>query len=317
MSTRGRVLYLSLGTPHLEYTGVVAALRKRGVQAEMVHLHEVDTIDWKEVGLVNVRMCRGYPTHPDFLHRLEVLHDLLRRLPEGPVPMINPIRLVREAVDKAVYLRRLADAGTELVPTRWIETGSNTSLADLMDDTGWDDVVVKPTVSAGSWRTTRVSRAGVSGSPTHLVLGGSAQSELSSLSATHEVCVQQFLPSILTEGEYSFVFLGGLLSHTVLKTVGTDGGWWAHERLGGVNHPHKPSQQDEAWARSVFTTLERLYGSLPFGRVDGIRSSDGELLLLECELAIPRLLLPEGRAFDRYADVIAETLERPASLATA
>jgi hypothetical protein len=56
--------------------------------------------------------------------------------------------------------------------------------------------------------------------------------------------------------------------------------------------------------------LVERYGWLWFGRVDGIRDDQGHLRLLECELAIPRLLLPEGRAFDRYAQAISEGIRR-------
>ncbi|MFX8910883.1 hypothetical protein ABTN03_19720, partial [Acinetobacter baumannii] len=60
--------------------------------------------------------------------------------------------------------------------------------------------------------------------------------------------------------------------------------------------------------------LERRYGPLWFARVDGIRTGDGRIQLLECELAIPRLLLQEGQAFGTYARVIAEGIRRVKAL---
>jgi len=117
------------------------------------------------------------------------------------------------------------------------------------------------------------------------------------------------LTQILREGELSFVFLGGRFSHAVRKTVGDNGGWWAHERLGGRNYLYRPQPEEVAWAGSVHDALQSRYGSLRFGRIDGLRGENGQLLLLECELAIPRLLLPEGNAFDRYADMIVECLD--------
>lgn len=314
--SRARVVYLSMGAPHLEYEGVAAALAERGVEAHLVHLDDVDRVDWEGVELVNVRMCRGYHTDPRFLERVTHLHDRLRNAPGGPIPMANDLGLIRDAVDKGRYLRRLAEEdGVGLIPTRWLPRGTDLRVADLMDEAGWDDVVIKPTVSAGSWRTIRVSRTGRSTSDSHYVLNGAGDSapyeeQVRALLATRDLFAQRFLPAVLDDGELSLVFLGGRFSHAVRKTVGTDGGWWAHERLGGVNHAVEPTAEEFAWGQEIHEALERRYGHLLFGRVDGIRDTEGNLRLLECELAIPRLLLPEGRAFGRYADVITRGLRQ-------
>ncbi|SER68066.1 hypothetical protein SAMN04487983_102060 [Streptomyces sp. yr375] len=316
---RTDVVYLSMGSPHREYSGVAAALAERGVRAHLVHLDDVDAVDWSGVGLVNVRMCRGYHTDPDFLARLERLHDVLRELPQGPIPLANSLPLLRGAVDKGRYLRLLADkAGIGLIPTRWLPRGTDLRIAELLDDTGWDDVVIKPTVSAGSWRTVRISRTGRSTSDSHFILeasrGGTPpyEEQLRQLLTTHDLFAQRFLPSVLDQGELSLVFLGGQFSHAVRKTVGQDGGWWAHERFGGINHRVQPTDEEYAWGAEIHRALERHYGRLWFGRIDGIRDENGDLRLLECELAIPRLLLPEGNAFGRYADVITSALRDPA-----
>lgn len=303
------VIYLSLGAPHLEYPGVAKALSAKGVEARMVHLDDVDSVDWTDVALVNVRMCRWYHKIPDFLPRIERLHERLQQTPSRPVPMANNIDMIRDAVDKARYLRRLSEDGVDLIPTQWIDRGSGVKTAELMERTGWNDIVIKPTISSGSWNTIRVSRQGPSTSDTHFLLqAGTAEKEydahIERLLVTHDLCVQPFLPSVLAFGELSFVFLGGKLSHVVRKTTGSTG-WWAHERLGGLNHVHEPQSDEVEWAQNIYRALLRRYGDLWFGRIDGLRDDQGRLRLLECELAIPRLLLPEGNAFDRYAEVIA------------
>jgi glutathione synthase/RimK-type ligase-like ATP-grasp enzyme len=315
MRTQPTAIYLSMGTPHLEYPAVAAALAERGVTARLVHLDDIDAVDWSVVGLVNVRMCRGYHTDPGFLERLKRLNDQLQELPGGPVPMANSINLIRDAVDKSRYLPLLAADGIDVIPTRWITCGSRLDVADLMDDTGWDDVVIKPTVSAGSWRTIRVSRQPIRSSDSQFVLDGTRGRApydvlARQLLETRDLFVQPFLPSVLDYGEVSGVYLGGTLSHAVRKTVGKTGGWWAHERLGGLNYPLKASDHQLTWMQRVYEALERRYGRLWFGRIDAIHDETGSMRLLECELAIPRLLLPEGQAFGRYADVIARTVKK-------
>ncbi|KTT63258.1 hypothetical protein NS383_20300 [Pseudomonas oryzihabitans] len=306
-----KVIYLSLGAPHLEYPLVEAALRAEGVEARMVHLDEWATLDLTDIELVNLRMCRWYHKLPDFQQRVEAFHERLQRAPGGPIPLANPLPLVLDALDKGRYLRKLAEDGIELIPTRWIAAGSPLPLAQLMAEQGWDDVVIKPTVSSGSWNTIRVSRQGPSTSDSHFVLTGDGfaqEAALKTLVQTHDLCVQLFQPAVMAFGELSFVFLGGELSHVVRKTVDGQGGWWAHERLGGHNFRWQATAEERRWAEGVYAALERRYGRLWFGRVDGLHAEDGHLRLLECELAIPRLLLPEGQAFQRYARVIAEGL---------
>ncbi|NQE66737.1 hypothetical protein NG2371_01185 [Nocardia gamkensis] len=317
---RTQVVYLRTGSPHQEYSGVAETLAERGVKARLVHLDDLDDMDWSGVGLVNVRMCRGYHTTPGFLARLERLHTLLQELPQGPVPLVNHLPLLRDAIDKGRYLRALADKeGITLIPTRWLPSGTDLRIEDLMEDTGWDDLVIKPTVSAGSWRTIRVSRTGPSTSDSHFVLRSARnctppyEARVRELLATRNLFAQRFLPSVLDQGELSMIFLGGRFNHAVRKTVGHDGGWWAHERHGGINHPVQPTEEEHAWGHRVYQAIERCYGRLLFGRIDGIRDESGTLRLLECELAIPRLLLPEGRAFDAYADVIIRALRDPAN----
>lgn len=307
-----KAIYLSLGAPHLEYPGVEAALRAEGVEARMVHIDAFGALDLEDVDLVNLRMCRWYHKDPAFQQRVESVHRRLQQVRRGPVPMANPLPLVIDALDKGRYLRRLGQDGIELIPTLWIDKGTAFNLSHLMEEQGWTDVVVKPTISSGSWNTIRVSRRGPSLDEHHFVLEGDAfarESDLAALARSHDLIVQPFLPSVLEFGELSFVFLGGRLSHTVRKTVGA-GGWWAHERLGGCNFRWTPSPQDEAWAVRVNDALERRYGPLWFARVDGIHAGDGRIQLLECELAIPRLLLQEGQAFGTYARVIAEGIRR-------
>ncbi|AOY62658.2 hypothetical protein FPL06_11645 [Xanthomonas citri pv. glycines] len=305
-------IYLSLGAPHLEYPEAVQALRLRGVHARMVHLNEIDEVDLRGVDLINVRMCRWYHKHSGFLNQIERLHQRVQDLPDGAIPFANNIVLIRDALDKGLYLRKLGDSGIDLIPTRWVECAAPLRIQELMAETGWDDIVIKPTVSSGSWRTIRLSRGGRRSAKSHYVLGADTErytAILSRLLKTHSICVQRFEPSVLEFGELSFVFLGGHFSHAVRKTVGDQGGWWAHERLGGRNQPWSAGREELSWAQHVHDTLVRRYGWLWFDRIDVLHDRDGRLQLLECELAIPRLLLPEGQAFDRYAQVIADGIQ--------
>ncbi|WP_263065095.1 ATP-grasp domain-containing protein [Dickeya dadantii] len=300
-------VYISLGSPHLEYPQVADALLRQGINARMIHLDDASHYDWSDVDLVNVRMCRGYHREANFLQRIEQLSQQLQLLPR-PIPMANNIELIRDALDKNIYLRRLAtEDHIDIIPTLWIPRHTSVCLDEIMERQHWHDVVIKPTVSSGSWQTIRVSRTGQSMTDSHFIAAHKQRntppyhSLITTLLQTHDICIQPFLPSILERGEFSFVFLGGQFSHAVRKTVGNHNGWWAHERLGGINYVWEPDQAERDWAEHIYYTLERRYGRLWFGRIDGIYDEHHQLRLLECELAIPRLLLQDGNWFDRYA----------------
>ena len=168
--------------------------------------------------------------------------------------------------------------------------------------------MLKPAIGARSWHTYRVRREGpnlaiTAADGSTAVDSVDADGWLARLAQAGEVCLQQFLPEICRAGEFSAVFLGGRFSHAVAKTVAA-GGWIAHEGFGGRNRLWEASEAERRWAGAVEARLRRRFGVLPYARIDGIRDGAGELLLLECELVIPRLFLSEGEAFGRYADVL-------------
>jgi len=84
-----------------------------------------------------------------------------------------------------------------------------------------------------------------------------------------EYLVQPFIPEIAQEGEYRFIFIGGKLTHTVLKT---------QKKVTLV----QPSQ---ALAQQAAHALDT---DFLYARVDGINRS-GIFLLLELELIEPHL----------------------------
>src|SRR5690606_32937924 len=81
------------------------------------------------------------------------------------------------------------------------------SLADIMDATGWDEVVVKPAVSASAWETRRISRAAAA----------TSDADFERLLIRGDMLVQKYVPEITSDGEWSLLFFGGQYSHAVRK----------------------------------------------------------------------------------------------------
>jgi hypothetical protein len=311
-----RIALLHLGRIHDETPALRACLARRGIASELVPLPPLAADkragadaagdpDWGRFDLVTVRDCRDSHRHGDFLPRVRALAQHLERL---GVPLANPLPVIEAGHAKSDYLPRLAQDGVGLIPSRWLPRGWCGSLVDLLDDAGWQEAVLKPAIGSKSWHTYRVRREGAhlaitAADGSRPVAAGAVDGWLARLTLGGEVCLQRFLPAVCREGEFSAVVLGGCFSHAVAKTVAA-GGWIAHERFGGTNTPRQASGAERRWAAAIEAHLRRRFGVLPYARIDGLRDGAGDLLLLECELVIPRLFLTEGKAFDRYADVL-------------
>lgn len=311
-----RIALLHLGRIHDETPALQACLARRGIASELVPLpplaadkragaNDAGDPDWGRFDLVTVRDCRDSHRHGDFLPRVRALAEHLERL---GVPLANPLPVIEAGHAKSDYLPRLAQDGVDLIPSRWLPRGWCGSLAELLNAAGWEEAVLKPAIGSKSWHTYRVRREGAhlaitAADGSRPVAAGAVDGWLARLTLEGEVCLQRFLPAVCREGEFSAVVLGGRFSHAVAKTVAA-GGWIAHERFGGTNTLRQASAAERRWAAAIEGHLRRRFGVLPYARIDGIRDGAGDLLLLECELVIPRLFLTEGEAFDRYAEVL-------------
>lgn len=300
------VAFLHLGQTHDDFPDIAAALLKLGVRSELVALDEADRSDWSRYAAVNLRECRGFHLDDRFVARIAALRQQL-----GSTRLSNSVNVVRGAFDKRAYLPELESAGVATVPTHWLDADLEHDFTGLFECTGWDDLVIKPTVSSKSWNTFRLVRsaAGVqvhaAGPPTPPVQHGKNQWDalLKAALDRRAVCVQPFMPEVQTLGEASFVFLGGRLSHAVRK-MPAPGGWLAHEFYGGHNAVEPLTETHARWSERIFRLLQEQVGTIEYARIDAL-SDRGSLLLLECELIVPRLFLRESGTVDRYADVLA------------
>jgi hypothetical protein len=102
--------------------------------------------------------------------------------------------------------------------------------------------------------------------------------------------IQPLIPSIITEGEYSFLFVGGEFSHALVKRA-APGDYRIQEAYGGRSMKVEPSAADKARAGAV---LEALDEPPLYARVDMVRGADGRLMLMELEVLEPYLFPAEG-----------------------
>jgi glutathione synthase/RimK-type ligase-like ATP-grasp enzyme len=225
-------------------------------------------IDWKRYGGVMVNCAWDYQDrHEDFLATLD-------RIAAQGVPVFNSPDVVRWNIRKT-YLRDFEARGVPIIPTLWPEHPAAADIRTAFAEFGTEDVILKRQVGGGARAQVRYTRANMPADGPIMDRPG---------------MIQPFIPSIATEGEYSFLFVDGEFSHALVKRA-KQGDYRIQEAYGGTSQRIDASQQDERQARAV---LEALDEPQLYARVDMVRGADGRLLLMELEVIEPYLFPVDG-----------------------
>jgi hypothetical protein len=186
------------------------------------------------------------------------------------VRLANPAKVLAWNTDKR-YLRELAERGVAIPPTTFTDALSQNVVERAFADTGTDELIVKPAVSGGAWKTRRLRRGEAVGATDGMAM-----------------LLQPFLPTIETEGETSLLYFGGRLSHAVNKRP-VAGEFRIQEEFGGQYAlvPEPPAAA-VALAEQV---LQAVGEPLLYARIDMVPDADGRWLLMEAELIEPDFYL--------------------------
>ncbi len=265
-----------------------------------------DQPGWRHADLVVVRSTW------DYHQRLAEFEDWLAALEAAAIPVVNPLPALRWNLRKR-YLRDLEKAGVAIVPTVWVPVDAEIDAGQVLEEHGWNEVVIKPEVAATAHRTVRQSA----------VDRVRLQSALESLQAVERdlesdrlLLVQPLLGEILEDGEWSLIFLGGEFSHAVRKEA-VQGDFRVQSDFGGRAVRERPSNDLLEQARVALTQAAARLGTEPlYARVDGVvadgsRPSEraGRFLLMELELIEPQLFLACGDgAARRLAELLGKRL---------
>jgi glutathione synthase/RimK-type ligase-like ATP-grasp enzyme len=248
---------------------------------------------WHEMDIVLVRSTWDYWTEPG---RREAFVAWSARV-GAVVPLWNDPEVIRWNTHKA-YLRELSARGATIVPTLWLAEGEGASgLARRVLERGWEHVVIKPAVSAGSIGALRID---VSRDPT------AAEAHAATLARQGEVMIQPYLSSIEEEGELSVIVIDGAVAHAVRK-VPRGGEYRSQPEFGSAIS--RLALTDEVSA-AVKTTLAASGRQFLYARVDLVRGPGGALHLIELEVTEPSLYL---RWNDNTVDMFVEAIARVAA----
>ena len=248
---------------------------------------DADDVDWARFDLVVIRSTWNYHLEPA---RYE---QWVRSFLSRPGRLWNLPSVVLATLNKR-YLMELAGQGVDVVPTAYVGSGDGEPLHTILERQGWDEVVVKPAISASARGTWRSSRATADGD----------QQRFAAQRLAQDLLLQPYCPEIAARGEWSLVFFDGEYSHAVLKTP-ADGDFRVQRHFGGRPTAAVPGARLVEQASAI---LPKMGVPLLYARVDGIER-DGGFILMEVEVNEPYLFLSFSEdAPARLADATARRI---------
>ncbi len=216
----------------------------------------------------------------------------LNQIPH-PAQLCNSLSLVHWNLDKR-YLFDLQRAGVLIIPTLVSTKSKPLPLAAALE--AWPEAaeyIIKPVRSQTAYLTYRLL-------PNEMTDSNPLWAELS---RDRDFFIQPFMPSIVNEGEYSFIVIGGVCTHAVLKKPKAND-FRVQDDHGGTVHPHTVHPHERLFAEAaVLACPEMPY----YARVDAIVDQAGKLRVMELEVIEPELFL---RFNPPAAATLADSLQR-------
>jgi len=239
-------------------------------------------VDWSSFDAIVIRSPWDY-----FEHVAEFRGWLQARV-AGRALLCNSGDVLAWNFDKR-YLEELASAGVSVVPTVYVARGERPDVAALAGARGWKEIVIKPSISGGGYRTHRL----------RVDAAGAHAAEVEGILHDRGLLIQPFLPEI-AEGELSLMFFDGVFSHAVRKRP-VPGEYRVQSHFDGTTETVDVDSTLVEQARVCVLAAP----SLPvYARVDGV-IKDGQFLLMELEVFEPLMFLsshPEAPA--RFARAV-------------
>ncbi|TVQ71265.1 MAG: hypothetical protein EA363_06330 [Balneolaceae bacterium] len=188
-------------------------------------------VDWADAGIDwSAFSCAVFRTTWDYFERIPEFLSWLGNI-ENDTLLCNEAALIRWNLDKH-YLADLEQQDIPIVPTRFLEPGSEATLSDVINETGWHDAILKPCISGAARHTYRINRTNA----------GRIHSELQPLLNTESFIIQPFLADILHSGEDTLILIDGEYTHAVTKKP-KPGDFRVQDDHGGTVHHCRPTRE--------------------------------------------------------------------------
>jgi glutathione synthase/RimK-type ligase-like ATP-grasp enzyme len=217
-------------------------------------------VDWSAFDCAIIRTTWDYMECPEeFFLKLEMISRKTK--------LMNSLSTVKWNIHKG-YLKTFQEKGVTIVPTFFFK---DTKALILPEDWNYERVVVKPSISAGSFKTF-----------VYEIKDINSGRYREALHPGDWMC-QPFLPQI-KDGETSLIYFNKVFSHALLKVPKT-GEFRVQEEFGGDIIPLVPSVELLDLGDKIISLVQE---DLLYARVDLI-PFNGHYALMEIELIEPAL----------------------------
>jgi O-ureido-D-serine cyclo-ligase len=260
-------------------------------------------VDWSAFDVAVLRSTWNY------VERIVEFRQWARRC-ASQTRLFNPPAVVEWNTDKH-YLAQLHAAGVAVVPTRFVEPGTDPApelQAFLQGGDGslaagrpvpFDQFVVKPTVGAGSRDTARYRTADAARGLEHLARLVVAE--------RRSAMLQPYLESVDRLGETALIYFDGEPSHAIRKgpllqlDAALVAGLFAPEDI----TRREPGDDERRLAAAAHAAIP--FSAPLYARIDMVRDTQGAPVLLELELTEPSLFFAQAPgSADRLARLLVE-----------
>lgn len=255
---------------------LIRGFEEQGFEASSV-VWNSPGIDWNKFDIAIIRSTW------DYLDERESFLNVLSQINASSCRLYNSLEAVRWNIDKH-YLFDLERLGAPVIPAYLASNYKPEELYNIFAGKNWQTVILKPTIGLGASYTYQI--------PLNELV--TTLEMLRTSRPGSEYLIQPFIESVVTEGEWSFIYFNKKLSHVLLKKP-APGDYRVQGIYGGSIETAEPEQDDLLQAEAVINMLpfDILFARLDFVRVDG------KLSVIEAEMIEPVLsfnLVPESIA---------------------
>jgi hypothetical protein len=265
-----------------------SAFEKQGLTVEITYWDN-PSYDWSKTKTVMFR------TIWDYFEKFEEFFKWLDEI-KHQTQLINSYELVKWNIDKH-YLKDLNENGINIVPTYFTKQHKQESLLDISNEMEWEDLVIKPAISAAAFQTFKILNDQIN----------EKEELFQQLIKNKDMLVQPFFETISEFGEASLMIFNGKFSHAILKKA-KKGDFRVQDDFGGTVHDYLPSTEEVKFALKVIKACQ----SAPlYGRVDIIWDQEKNIYLSELEIIEPELWI---RNYPKSAERIAKAVSNKLKL---